>query len=195
MKIGYARVSTLEQILDSQEDALRADGCEKIFVEKASGVKADRPVLAQVLEFARDGDTIVIQKLDRLARSLQHLIELSKILDSKGIHLRILNLSIDTSTPGGRLVYHLIGAIAEFERDLIRERTAAGLEAARKRGKKGGRPRLLSERQIGVLKSLAADLSNPIDDICRDMKISRSTYYRYVQQNGQNAESATQSQI
>lgn len=180
MKIGYARVSTGEQDLTLQTDALNAAGCEKIFTDTLSGSRSDRPGLHQLLEFARSGDTLVIWRLDRLGRSLQDLIALVSELESKGLHLCSLNEQIDTSSSTGKLVFHLFGAMAEFERNLIRERTVAGLEAARKRGKKGGRPSVLSAQQIREIRALLTDPEIKIADITDRYGISRATLYRYM---------------
>ena len=140
MKIGYARVSTQEQATDLQLDALKAVGCERIFSEKASGSKIDRPELAKALEFARSGDTIVVWKLDRLARSMRQLIETMEMLKERGIALESLTEKIDTASAQGKLVFGIFASLAEFERSLIQERVNAGLQAARLRGRKGGRP-------------------------------------------------------
>src|SRR5918995_4230730 len=145
MDIGYARVSTGEQTLDLQLDALKAAGCGKIYEETASGAKAERPVLEDVLSYLRKGDTLVVWRLDRLGRSLPHLIETVAALAARGIGFKSLTEQIDTTTPGGKLVFHVFGALAEFERDLIRERTNAGLAAARARGRTGGRPKVLTD--------------------------------------------------
>src|SRR3712207_6386249 len=143
MLIGYARISTLDQSLALQQDALRAAGCERIFTATASGARTDRPGLADALEHLRTGDTLVVWRLDRLGRSLEHLMETIRELHEQGIHFKSLQEQLDTATSGGKLVFHVFGALAEFERDLIRERTRAGLEAARARGRRGGRPRKL----------------------------------------------------
>ncbi|MBA2598978.1 MAG: recombinase family protein, partial [Chloroflexia bacterium] len=145
MDIGYARVSTGEQTLDLQLDALTKAGCGKVYRETASGAKADRPVLEEVLGYLRNGDTLVVWRLDRLGRSLKHLIEVVAALAARGIGFKSLTEQIDTTTPGGKLIFHVFGALAEFERDLIRERTQAGLAAARARGRLGGRPRKLAD--------------------------------------------------
>src|SRR5919202_993195 len=147
MKIGYARVSTLEQNLDLQRDALRAAGCTKIIEDTASGGKLPRSGLERVRELLRKGDVLVVWRLDRLGRSLRHLIELMGELEQQGIGFRSITEAIDTTSPGGKLVFHIFGALAEFERNLIRERTRAGLDAARARGRKGGRKLKLNERQ------------------------------------------------
>ncbi len=130
--------------------------------------------------YPREGDILVVWKLDRLGRSLEHLIEVVRELNDRGIGFKIILKSLDTTTSGGRLIFHVFGAIAEFERDLIRERTNAGLEAARARGKKGGRRRVLTEKQISIGKSLAADKNRSVEDICETLKISPATYYRYI---------------
>src|SRR3954470_8865445 len=145
MDIGYARVSTGEQTLDLQLDALAKAGCGKIYRETASGAKAERPVLAEGLGYLRAGETPVVGGLDRLGRSLKHLIETVSLLAERGIGFKSLTEQIDTTTPGGKLIFHVFGALAEFERDVIRERTQAGLAAARARGRLGGRPRKLAE--------------------------------------------------
>lgn len=182
MLIGYARVSMPSQSLDLQIDALIQAGCDKkkIFTDIASGSKAARPGLDKAVDYAREGDILVVWKLDRLGRSLGHLIEVVRGLSDRGIGFKSIQESLDTTTSGGRLIFHVFGAIAEFERDLIRERTNAGLEAARARGKKGGRKRVLTDKQISIGKSLAADTTRSISDICETLKISPATYYRYI---------------
>ncbi|MBA3506476.1 MAG: recombinase family protein, partial [Betaproteobacteria bacterium] len=144
MDIGYARVSTGEQTLDLQLDALHAAGCGTVYRETASGTKADRPVLEDVLSYLRKGDTLVVWRLDRLGRSLKHLIETVERLEAMGVGFQSVTEAIDTTTSGGKLVFHIFAALAEFERTLIRERTRAGLKAARARGRQGGRPMTLS---------------------------------------------------
>ena len=180
MQIGYARISTHDQNLDLQRDALTKAGCAKLFTDTISGANADRPGLAQALDFARDGDILVVWKLDRLGRSLRDLIATITTLHEKGVGFKSITESIDTTTPGGKLIFHVFGALAEFERDLIRERTHAGLTAARARGKVGGRPRVLSPKKVTQLQALAADRTNTIADILDTLNISRTTYYRYV---------------
>lgn len=180
MLIGYARVSTQEQILDLQLDALKLAGCEKIFTDKISGVKTERKGLLEALEFAREGDTVVVWRLDRLGRSLKDLIERVTELNSRGVGFKSIQENFDTTTGGGKLIFHIFGALAEFERDIIRERTQAGLKAARARGRVGGRPKALNEKQVELLKQMYADKSNSIDDICSTLKISPATLYRYV---------------
>ena len=180
MHVGYARVSRFEQHLDLQRDALTAADCEQIFVEQASGARDDRPELERALQFARSGDTLVVWKLDRLGRSLKHLIATIEALEQRGIGLKSLTEQLDTTTPGGKLIFHLFGALAEFERSLIRERTLAGLAAARARGRQGGRPKLLDERKAELARRLHADKANSIADICRALQLGRSTLYRYL---------------
>src|SRR5437764_1930616 len=157
MHIGYARISTGEQTLALQEDALKAAGCERLLTDTASGAKTERPGLAKALEQLRSGDSLVVWRLDRLGRSLRHLIDTLLELDSRGVGFKSLTESIDTTTPGGKLIFHVFGALAEFERDLIRERTNAGLAAARARGRKGGRPPAKAFRDPAAL-AMAKDL-------------------------------------
>ena len=145
--IGYARVSTSEQNLASQIDALHAAGCKTIFEDQASGVRAERPGLGDALAYVRDGDTLIVWKLDRLGRSMAHLIETVRLLNAKGVGFRSITEGVDTTTSGGTLVFHLFGALAQFERDLIRERTLAGLKAAQARGRKGGRKAVVTPRR------------------------------------------------
>jgi len=180
MKVGYARVSTSEQNLDSQLDKLKQEGCEKVFTDKASGAKEERKGLQEALDCVREGDTLVVYKLDRLARSLKQLVKPINTLADKRISFRSLNENIDTSSSSGKLVFHIFASIAEFERDIIRDRTRAGLEAARARGRQGGRPRLLTDEQVKMLKSLHADKSNSIADICEMFSIKKPTLYKYL---------------
>jgi DNA invertase Pin-like site-specific DNA recombinase len=180
MLIGYARVSTLDQTLALQQDALTTAGCERIFTDTASGARTDRPGLADALGHLRQGDTLVVWRLDRLGRSLAHLIDTIRDLQERGIGFRSLQEQIDTTTSGGKLIFHLFGALAEFERDLIRERTHAGLQAARARGRLVGRPRRLTSQQVKQLRSLAQDKRNTVTEICETLKIFRATYYRYL---------------
>ena len=183
MFIGYARVSTLEQTLDLQKDALQKAGCERVFTDTLSGAKSERPGLKDALEMARAGDTLVVWKLDRLGRSLTQLIEIVTELQQRNIEFQSLTEHIDTASPGGKLIFHIFGALAEFERDLIRERTLAGLAAARARGKKGGRPRtegLNTDKKIALALSLYQDKNHSIDEICTMFRVSRPTFYRYV---------------
>ena len=180
MLIGYERVSTDGQNLALQHDALLAGGCEKFFSDKISGAKTDRPGLKQAFEFLREGDTLVVWRLDRLGRSLKDLIALVEDLEGRKIGFRSLQESIDTTTSGGRLIFHVFGALAEFERNLIRERTQAGLQAARARGRLGGRRQKLSAQQIEIGRTLAADPQRSVTSICEHLGISRPTYYRYI---------------
>ena len=180
MQIGYCRVSTDDQLLNLQKDALIKIGCDKIFEDVMSGAKDIRPGLTDALEYLREGDTIVVWRLDRLGRSLKHLINTVESLEQRKIGFKSLQESIDTSTSSGRLVFHLFCALAEFERNLIRDRTQAGLQAARARGKSGGRPKALSAKQIEIGKTLAADRNRPVKEICEHMNISRATFYRHI---------------
>lgn len=182
--IGYARVSTADQETALQLDALKAAGCARIFSEKASGANRGRPELAAALDYMREGDTLVVWRLDRLARSLSQLIETVEGLRKCGIELRSLNETIDTSTSAGRLTFNLFGALAEFERDVIRDRTKAGLEAARARGRKGGRPRKLTEKDLVVARAmLSADPPVSFAEAARRLKVSPATLYGYFPVN------------
>jgi DNA invertase Pin-like site-specific DNA recombinase len=184
MLIGYARVSTQDQTLALQRDALSKAGCECVFTDTASGALAERSGLEEALEFARPGDTLVVWKLDRLGRSLRHLIDIIGRMQDRGIGFKSLTESIDTTTGGGKLVFHVFAALAEFERDIIRERTHAGLTAARARGRKGGRPKavaLADAKKVAVAQSLYDDKSLSIAEICRTLRVSRSTLYRHIQ--------------
>ncbi len=187
MLVGYARVSTDDQNLDLQRDALTHAGCERIFTDVASGAKDDRTGLAEAIAFLRPGDTLAVWKLDRLGRSLKHLIETVAALQARKVGFRSLQESIDTTTSGGKLIFHVFGALAEFERDLIRERTQAGLRAARARGRHGGRPRALDAKTLAVARSLHRDPSNTVGDICRTLGISRATFYRHLPSRDENA--------
>jgi DNA invertase Pin-like site-specific DNA recombinase len=178
MLIGYARISTLDQTLALQQDGLTAAGCEQLYTDTASGSVTERPGLSQALSHLRAGDTLVVWRLDRLGRSLPHLIETVRQLQERGIGFRSLQEQLDTRTSGGKLVFHVFGALAEFERDLVRERTHAGLAAARARGRLFGRPRRLTPQQVKQLRSLAKDERNTVGEICQTLEISRATYYR-----------------
>jgi len=180
MLIGYARISTTDQILDMQTDALTKAGCDKIFKDVASGAKIDRNGLDEALNSLRGGDTLVVWKLDRLGRSLKHLIEVINQLHQQRIAFISLQENIDTKSSGGKLIFHIFCALAEFERDIIRERTLAGLESARARGKIGGRPRALDQKKIDIARKLMSDASNSVEDVCKILRISRATLYRYV---------------
>lgn len=187
MKIGYARVSTDDQSLALQEDALKEAGCDRIYSEVVSGVKADRHALAQLLEVVRCGDVVVVWKLDRLGRSLKHLIELVAALGEKSVGFVSLNDPVDTTTAQGRLIFNIFGSLAEFERDLIRERTQAGLTAARSRGRVGGRPKGLSAQAKTT--ALAAEAlykegQLSVQTIANELSISKSTLYNYLRHRG-----------
>jgi DNA invertase Pin-like site-specific DNA recombinase len=184
MLIGYARVSTSEQTLNLQKDALEKIGCVKIFSDVVSGAKAEREGLHEALEYVRAGDTLVVWRLDRLGRSLKHLIEAITKLNNRKIGFKSITENIDTTTSGGKLVFHIFGALAEFERDIIRERTNAGLSAARSRGRLGGRPKaktLDSPKKVALAQSLYDNKYNTIEEICKTLHISRATLYRYIQ--------------
>src|SRR5512135_763539 len=180
MLIGYARVSTLEQTLALQQDALTQAGCERLFTDTASGSLSQRPGLTEALAFTRPGDTLIVWRLDRLGRSLRHLIDTVALLQERDIGFRSLQEQLDTTTSGGKLVFPVFGALAEVERDLIRERTQAGLLAARARGRLGGRPKALDPRKAQISQALYNDKSNSIADICRTSRVSRATLYRYL---------------
>jgi DNA invertase Pin-like site-specific DNA recombinase len=180
MLLGYARVSTLDQRLDLQQDALRSAGCERIFTDTASGAKTARLGLTAALEEGRAGDILVVWKLDRLGRSLTHLVETVQTLAARGIGLRSLQEQLDTTTSGGRLIFHIFASLAEFERDLIRERTNAGLAAARARGRKGGRPKGVDEKKRKAALALKRDPHYSIKEICEIVGICRNTYYKYT---------------
>lgn len=181
MLVGYARISTDDQDLSLQRDALRAAGCERLFEDTMSGAKAERPQLTEALDFLRPGDTIVVWRLDRLGRSLSNLIELMNTLAERGISFKSVTEQIDTTTSGGKLIFHIFGALAEFERELIRERTRAGLAAARARGRTGGRPRKLDDpRKLAMARALYDDGTHTVEDICKTLGISRATFYREI---------------
>jgi DNA invertase Pin-like site-specific DNA recombinase len=187
MQIGYARVSTREQSFNLQVDALRKAGCEKVLQEVVSGAKAERPVLDALLADLRPGDVLVIWKLDRLGRSLRHLVELAGTLMERNVGLRSLNDPIDTTTPQGRLAFNLFASLAEFERDLIRERTQAGLIAARARGRMGGRPRGLppeAERTACAAETLYREQRLSVREIADELGIAKSTLYAYLRHRG-----------
>ena len=182
--VGYARVSTDDQDLSLQIDALTKQGIppSSIFMDKISGAKTERPGLTKCLNALRSGDILVVWRLDRLGRSMRHLITLVEDLRNKGIGFRSINEgAIDTTCASGELIFNIFSALAQFERRLIQERTKAGLAAARARGRNGGRPKITTQETIVVLaKKLHADKSLEIDDICRTLRISRSTFYRYL---------------
>jgi DNA invertase Pin-like site-specific DNA recombinase len=179
-KIGYARVSTLDQKLTLQQDALKEAGCEKIFIEQMSGAVTDRPALREALDYARGGDTLIVWKLDRLARSMKQLIETIESLRLRGIGFRSLTEAIDTTTAQGVLVFHMFSALAEFERALIRERTRAGLAAAKRAGRIGGRPRKLTEDDLNIARTLLANPDITVGDVAGRLGVSPPTLYRYL---------------
>jgi DNA invertase Pin-like site-specific DNA recombinase len=174
--VGYARVSTQDQNPDLQRDALASAGCVRVFEDAASGARAERPGLAEALDYVRDGDVLVVWKLDRLGRSLSHLIETVAGLEAKGVGFRSLTEAIDTTTPGGRLVFHLFGALGEFERDLIRERTRAGLAAAAARGRKGGRKPVATPERIARARAMIAR-GLTVREAAARLKIGKTALY------------------
>jgi DNA invertase Pin-like site-specific DNA recombinase len=180
MLIGYARVSTKDQDLSLQLDELKKTGCERVFEDVASGTRDERPGLDAALEFIRTGDTLVVWRLDRLARSLTKLIEIVDKLNKREIGLRSVKESLDTTTPGGKLIFHVFGALSQFEAEVIRERTNAGLEAARARGRFGGRPFKLDAKKIEMAKQLLKDENAKVTEVSKALGISRATLYRYV---------------
>src|SRR5918997_1688488 len=183
--IGYARVSTTEQHLHLQQDALSTAGCIKIFTDTISGAKAERKGLDEALSYIRDGDTLVVWRLDRLGPSLKDLIERITDLHSRNIGFKSLTENIDTTTSGGKLIFHIFGALAEFERGIIKERTNAGLTTARARGRQGGRPRssLSDEKKLQMARGMHENKNLPVRDICKALGIPRSTFYKYMKNN------------
>lgn len=181
MKIGYSRISTQEQNADLQLDALKKAGCEKFFSDRVSGAKADRPGLAEALAYARAEDSLVVWRLDRLGRNLKHLLEVVEGLEKRGIGFVSIQDGVDTATNGGKFVFHIFGALAEFERNLIRERTRAGLEAARARGRIGGRKEKLTSTQIATLKAMYESKAHALGEICNTFHITKPTLYRYLE--------------
>ncbi|GGJ57558.1 recombinase family protein [Deinococcus roseus] len=177
--VGYARVSTRDQNLELQLDSLKKEGCERIFTDHLSGASTDRPGFEEALKFLRSGDKLVVWKLDRLGRSLQHLIETVKLLEARGVALHVVQEKLDTSSTNGKLFFHIFGALAEFERDVIRDRTRAGLEAARARGRVGGRKHKLSGDQIKAARDLLK-AEHSVTEVARMLQVSRSTLYRYL---------------
>lgn len=181
MLIGYARVSTLDQNPQFQIDELRRAGCEKIFTEKRSGAKADRPKLQEALDYARTGDTLIVWKLSRLARSLTQVMATVRQLEERGINLRALTQKIDTTTPEGRLFFHINAAFDQFQREIIVENTRAGLKSARERGRIGGRPKIMTEERLKQIRAMIKDTAAYlfISDVIRAAGIGRRTFYRY----------------
>ena len=182
--LGYARVSTTDQQPHLQVDALQRAGCYRVFTETASGVRSDRPTLEQVLDQLRPGDTLVVWKLDRLGRSLRHLVDTVTALAERGIRFRSLQESIDTTTPGGKLVFHVFAALAEFERDLVRERTAAGLAAARARGRRSGRPSVMTAHKLQAAQQMYRSEQYTVAEIASTLGVSRASIYRYLGHSG-----------
>lgn len=178
LKVGYARISTTGQTHDAQVDALTRAGCERIFIETASGSRSDRPVLKEALEFLRPQDMLIVTKLDRAARSLRHLLDIMDRLSQRGIEFVSLTEALDTSSPGGKLVFSIFGAIAEFERSLIVERTQAGLAAARQRGRTGGRPRKMTDAKIKAAKKLLAG-DHSTSEVAAMLGVSVPTLFRH----------------
>ncbi len=183
MFVGYARVSTQDQNFDLQINALEKSGCDRIYKEKASGVKSERKALNEALDYLRPGDTLVVWRLDRLGRSLKQLIELINELKKREVGFKSLVESIDTTTPAGKFFFHITGAFAELERNLIRERTKAGLESARARGRKGGRPKALDPEAFEMALHLYNGKKTTVSNICKRFKISKRTFYRYLEDN------------
>ena len=178
--LGYARVSTNEQNSDLQSDALKANGCVKVFTDKASGSLDRRPQLDRLLDQLRPGDTVVVWRLDRLGRSLKHLIQLVEELAEKGVGFRSLTEGMDTTTAGGKLIFSIFGALAEFERSLIRERTVAGLTAARARGRVGGRPPVMTPEKVKIARQLYDARELTVEEIAKTIGVSRKTVYRHL---------------
>lgn len=191
--VGYARVSTTDQGPALQVDALKSVGCEKMLVEQAAGATAERPELERAKDFLRRGDTLVVWRLDRLGRSLKDLVAIVNWLEERGAMFKSVTESIDTSTPGGKLVFHVFASLAEFERDLIKERTHAGLTAARSRGRKGGRPPAMSKKQALVARTMLKETDteghpkHSVSDVAAVMHVSRSTVYRALARTGDPA--------
>ena len=181
MLIGYARVSSDDQNLNLQKDALTRAGCERILEDRQSGAKADRPGLRDALDYARDGVTLTVWRLDRLSRSLKDLIDLVSQLEARDIGLKSLHESIDTTSSSGKLIFHVFGALAEFERNLIRERTRAGLAAARARGRRGDRPKSLDAAKRAIAVNLYDEKKHSAKEICEVMGVSKPTLYKYIQ--------------
>jgi len=192
-ELGYARVSTPDQDLALQLDALEAAGCVRVFSETASGARSQRPQLERLFDQLREGDTLVVWRLDRLGRSLRHLVTLVEELDTRGVGFRALDQQIDTTTASGRLQIHLFAALAEFERELGRERTHAGLQAARARGRRGGRPRALSGDQVAVVRAMYDSREHTVTAIAGVLGVSRATIYRELGPTAADVVAARQS--
>jgi DNA invertase Pin-like site-specific DNA recombinase len=185
MNVGYARVSTGEQKMDLQLDALEEAGCEKIYTDELSGATSDRPGLQEAIDYVRPGDTLIVWRLDRFGRSLKDLVTKVERLREKDVGFKSLKENIDTTSSAGKLQFHIFSALAEFERDLNRERTMAGLRAARARGRVGGRPRALSEEELPQVQTLMENPDISTRQICERFEISKATLYRYVGPNGE----------
>ena len=178
--VGYSRVSTGDQTQALQDDALLEAGCERIFTDTASGASTDRPQLAAAVDYLRPGDVLCVWRLDRLGRSLKHLIEVVTLLEDRQVGFRSLHENIDTTTPSGKLTFHLFGALAEFERALIRERTVAGLAAARARGRNGGRKPSLTPRKVALAQHMYDKGDSTVAEIAATLGVSRATIYRHL---------------
>lgn len=181
LKFGYARVSTINQSLELQSDALTKAGCDRIYHDTVSGAKEHRPGLDRMIEQLRESDTVVVWKLDRLGRSMQNLVELMTMFDRMGVQFQSLTENIDTTTPGGVLIFNMFASLAQFERDLIRERTNAGLKAARARGRKGGRPARLTAEQVKEVRRKYDGSTMTVDEIAKLMDVGRTTIYRALE--------------
>ena len=182
--IGYARVSTTDQNPELQIDALKAVGCQRVFTDKASGSLQSRPQLDRMLDHLREGDVVVVWRLDRLGRSMKHLIELIDVLEARGVGFRSLTENIDTTTTGGKLIFHIFGALADFEKELIRERTHAGLAAARARGRVGGRPAKMTPEKVKVAREMYDSKEYTVEAIAKTIGVSRKTVYRHLAPTG-----------
>lgn len=180
MIIGYIRVSTALQNLQSQREACSAAGCDRIFEETASGAQTDRPILAEVMRMLRPGDELVVFKLDRLARSTRQLIQTVDELEQRQVKLKSLTEMIDTGSPSGRLFFHIMSSISEFERSNLRERVRVGIESARARGRVGGRPPSLSDEDVRAARALLKDGSIPVGEVARRLGVGTSTLYRHI---------------
>lgn len=187
MLVGYARISTLDQNLNLQTDALEAAKCDRIFTDKISSAKDNRPGLTAALDHLRAGDTLIVWRLDRLGRSLKELLEIVEALSNRAIDFKSLTENLDTTTSGGKLIFSIMGAIAEFERSLLKERTNAGLASARARGRKGGRPKSISNKKFEIACQLADSTQDSIKQICESLGISKGTYYRRLKELKKNA--------
>ena len=192
MLIGYMRVSTSEQSFDLQRDTLDRFGCDRVFDDVCSGRATERPGLAKALDIARDGDTLIVWKLDRIGRSLPHVVGLVGDLQKRGVGLKVLTGDVDTTTTTGRLVFGIFATLSEFERDLIHERTMAGLAAARARGRGGGRPRVMTRQKLKAAMALMADRENSAQGVAKELGVSVSTLYAYVDAKGQPRQRATE---